>query len=214
MTKYIFFYIIIFMNDTIRELEEVKIDIDTSEYIKLPLDFFTIPEIKALDNYPEKDRLILSWIHLVLYTAKLENDGRLQVKSNSANKKKYNPMVPRNHMFPTLVMYLIKRDKSKTTDKDIEAEREFALRAIDIYFKEGLLGLNDNPNEPYLYVKNWDIYKTSKPGPKTEWTRERVEDILRENGYNMTKAAKSTGNTKQFFSFLAKKFGIKKPEAK
>ena len=200
--------------DRIKNLADVETDIDTPQYIKLPLDFFTIPEIKALDNYPEKDRLILSWIHLVLFAARLENDGKLQVKSNSANRKKYNPMAPRNHMFPTSVMYIIKRDKSKTSDKDIEEERKFALNAVDIYFKEGLLGLNDNPNEPYLYVKNWDVYKASKPGPKTEWTREKVEDILRENGYNMTKAAKSTGNTKQFFSFLAKKFGIKKPEAR
>ena len=40
-------------------------------------------------------------------------------------------------------------------------------------------------------------------------------DILIRNllpdDYNMTKAAKTIGNTKQFISFLAKKFGIKKP---
>ena len=54
---------------------------------------------------------------------------------------------------------------------------------------------------------------TSKPGKKTEWTKGRVEEILKENDYNMTKAAKTIGNTKQFISFLAKKFGIrfKKP---
>ena len=69
-----------------------------------------------------------------------------------------------------------------------------------------------NPKELYLFVKNWnDIYKASKPGKKTEWTKERVEEILKENDYNMTKAAKTIGNTKQFISFLAKKFGIKKP---
>ena len=36
--------------------------------------------------------------------------------------------------------------------------------------------------------------------------------IKRENGYNMSKAARTLGNTKQFISLLAKKFGIKKPE--
>ena len=74
-----------------------------------------------------------------------------------------------------------------------------------------MLGRNNNPKEPYLFVKNWnDIYKASKPGKKTEWTKERVEEILKENDYNMTKAAYTTGNTKQFFSLLAKKFGIRK----
>ncbi len=69
-----------------------------------------------------------------------------------------------------------------------------------------------NPKEPYLFVKNWnDIYKVSKPGKKTEWAKDRVEEILKENDYNITKAAKTIGNTKQFISFLAKKFGIKKP---
>jgi transcriptional regulator with GAF, ATPase, and Fis domain len=107
------------------------------------------------------------------------------------------------------VAFLIRLDKSKKA----EEEREFGLRAIDIFYKEGLLGRNDNPKEPYLFVKNWnDIYKASKPGKKTEWTKDRVEEILKENDYNMTKAAYTTGNTKQFFSFLAKKFGIKKPE--
>lgn len=197
------------MDDIIKKLEDAKLDIDTPQYIKLPLDFFTIPEIKALDNYAETDRLILSWIHLVLFAAKLENDGKLQVKSNSALHKRSNPLAPRNHMFPTSVAFLVKIDKSK----EVEEERKFALNAVDIYFKEGLLGINDNPKEPYLYVKNWDIYKTYKPGPKTEWTKERVEEILKAHGYSMTKAARSTGNTKQFFSFLAKKFGIKKPEA-
>ncbi len=196
------------MNDIAKKLEEPDIDIDTPKYIKLPLDFFLIPEINALDNYPEKDRLILSWINLVLFAAKLDNDGKLQVKSSRAMHKKYNPMDPSNHLFPTSVAFLIKIDKSK----EVEEEREFALRAIDIFFKEGLLGRNDNPKEPYLFVKNWnDIYKASKPGKKTEWTKDRVEEILKENDYNMTKAARTIGNTKQFISFLAKKFGIKKP---
>lgn len=123
-------------------------------------------------------------------------------------------MAPSSHMFHASVAYFVRIDNSKKTKKGIEEERKFAIGTIDIYLKEGLLGFNDNPNEPYLFVKNWDIYKASKAGPKTEWTREKVEDILRENSYNMTKAAKSTGNTKQFFSFLAKKFGIKKPEAR
>ena len=194
------------MDDIIKKLEETDIDVDTPKYIKLPLDFFTIPEIKALDNYTERDRLILSWINLTLFAAKLDNDGKLQVKSNRAALKKYNPMDPRNHLFPTSVAFIVKIDKSK------EEEREFAVRAINIFFKEGLIGRNDNPKEPYLFVKNWnDIYKASKPGKKTEWTKDRVEEILKENGYNMTKAAHATGNTKQFFSFLAKKFGIKKP---
>ena len=196
------------MDDAIKKLEETDIDVDTPKYIKLPLDFFAIPEIKALDNYPERDRLILSWIHLVLFAAKLDNDGKLQVKSNKAIHKKYNPMDPNNHLFPASVAFLIKIDESK----EVEEEREFALRAIDIFYKEGLLGRNDNPKEPYLFVKNWnDIYKASKPGKKTEWTKDRVEEILKENGYNMTKAAQTIGNTKQFISFLAKKFGIKKP---
>ena len=196
------------MNDIAKKLEEPDIDIDTPKYIKLPLDFFLIPEINALDNYPEKDRLILSWINLVLFAAKLDNDGKLQAKSNSAMRKKYNPMDPSNHLFPVSVAFLIKLDKSK----EVEEEREFALRAIDIFYKEGLLGRNDNPKEPYLFVKNWnDIYKASKPGKKTEWTKDRVEEILKENDYNMTKAARTIGNTKQFISFLAKKFGIKKP---
>ena len=197
------------MDDAIKRLEETDIDVDTPKYIKLPLDFFTIPEIKALDNYPEKDRLILSWITLVLFAAKLDNDGKLQVKSNSAMRKKYNPMDPNNHLFTASVAFLIRLDKSKKA----EEEREFGLRAIDIFYKEGLLGRNDNPKEPHLFVKNWnDIYKASKPGKKTEWTKDRVEEILKENGYNMTKAAQTIGNTKQFISFLAKKFGIKKPE--
>ena len=50
-----------------------------------------------------------------------------------------------------------------------------------------------------------------KPGKKTEWTKDGVEEILKENDYNMSKAARTIGNTKQFISFLAKKFGIKKP---
>ncbi|MHB1661110.1 MAG: phage replisome organizer N-terminal domain-containing protein [bacterium] len=197
------------MDDIIKKLEETDIDIDTPKYIKLPLDFFSIPEINALDNYPEKDRLISSWIKLVLSAAKLDNDGKLQVKSNSAMHKKYNPMDPGSHLFPVSVAFFIKIDETK----DVEEERKFALRAVDIYFKEGLLGRNDNPKESYLFVKNWDIYKTTKPGPKTEWTRERVEELLKENGYNMSKAARTLGNTKQFISLLAKKFGIKKPEA-
>ncbi len=199
------------MDDIKKELEEIDVDIDTPRYIKLPLDFFTIPEIKALDNYPEKDRLILSWINLLLFAAKLNNDGKLQVKSNKAIHKKYNPMDPGNHLFPVSVAFLVRIDKSK----EVEEEREFALRAIDIYFKEGLLGRNYDPKEPYLFVKNWnDIYKASKPGKKTEWTKERVVEILSENDYNMSKAAQATGNTKQFFSLLAKKFGIKKPEVR
>lgn len=199
-------------DELIKELKEkeAKINIDTQRYIKLPFDFFTIPEIKALDNYPEKDRLLLSWINLVLFAAKLENDGKLQVQSNSSMRKKYNPLDPQNHLFPTSVMFLIKIDKSGET----EEERKFALNAIDIYYKEGLLGLNDNPKEPYLYVKNWEIYKTSKPGPKTAWTKEKVEEILKENDYNMTKAARTIGHTKQFVSLIAKKFGIKKPDEK
>ena len=200
------------MDDIIKEIKEKhknkNINIDTPKYIKLPLDFFLIPEIKALDNYPEKNRLILSWINLVLFAAKLDNDGKLQVKSNRAMHKKYNPLDPSNHLFPMSVAYLVKIDESK----EVEEERKFALRAIDIFLKEGLLGRNDNPKEPYLFVKNWnDIYKASKPGKKTEWTKERVEEILKENDYNMTKAARTIGNTKQFISFLAKKFGIKKP---
>ncbi len=196
------------MDDAIKKLEETDIDIDTPKYIKLPLDFFLIPEIKALDNYPEKNRLILSWINLVLFAAKLDNDGKLQVKSNRAMHKKYNLLYPSNHLFPMSVAYLVKIDESK----EVEEERKFALKTIDIFFKEGLLGRNDNPKEPYLFVKNWnDIYKASKPGKKTEWTKERVEEILKENDYNMTKAARTIGNTKQFISFLAKKFGIKKP---
>lgn len=198
-----------------KDLEDIEkldknIDIDSPKHIRLPFDFFSLPEIKALDNYPQKDRLILSWIHLVLFAAKLENDGKLQVKSNTASRKKANPLAPRNHMFPTSVAFFVKIDKSK----NVEEERKFALNAVDIYFKEGLLGLNDNPNEPYLYVKNWDIYKSYKPGPKTEWTKEKIESLLKENNYNMAKAARTVGNTKQYFSFLAKKFGIKKPEAR
>ncbi|MHB8231884.1 MAG: phage replisome organizer N-terminal domain-containing protein [bacterium] len=195
------------MDDIIKKIEETDIDIDTPKYIKLPLDFFSIPEIKALDNYPEKDRLISSWIKLVLSAAKLDNDGKLQVKSNIARLKKYNPMDPSSHLFPVSVAFFIKIDETK----DVEEERKFALRAVDIYIKEGLLGRNDNPKESYLFVKNWDIYKTTKPGPKTEWTRERVEEILKKNDYNMSKAARTLGNTKQFISLLAKKFGIKKP---
>ena len=196
------------MNDITKKLEETDIDIDTPKYIKLPLNFYSIPEIKALDNYPEKDRLIASWIKLVLFVAKLDNDGKLQIKSNKAIHKKNNVLDPGNHLFPVSVAFLIKIDKSK----EVEEERKFALNAIDIFLKEGLLGRNDNPKEPYLFVKNWnDIYKASKPGKKTEWTKERVEEILKENDYNMTKAAKTIGNTKQFISFLAKKFGIKKP---
>lgn len=198
------------MDNVIKKLEETDIDIDTPKYIKLPLDFFSMPEIKALDNYPEKDRLILSWIKLVLFAAKLDNDGKLQVKSNSAMSKKRNVMYPGHYLFSTSVAFLIKIDETK----EVEEERKFALRAVDIYFKEGLLGRNDDPQEPYLYVKNWnDIYKASKPGKKTEWTRERVEELLKENDYNMSKAARTLGNTKQFISLLAKKFGIKKPEA-
>ena len=167
-----------------------------------------LPEIKALDKYPEKDRLIASWIKLLLFAAKFENEGRLQMKSNKARHKELNPFDIGNHMFPTSVAYFVKIDDSK----DVEEERKFALNAIDIFLKEGLLGRNDNPKEPYLFVKNWnDIYKASKPGKKTEWTKERVEEILKENDYNMTRAAKTIGNTKQFISFLAKKFGIKKP---
>jgi hypothetical protein len=196
------------MDDIKEELEEKDIDIDTPKYIKLPLNFYLMPEIKALDKYPEKDRLIASWIKLLLAAAKFENEGRLQMKSNKARVKKLNPFDIGNHMFPTSVAYFIKIDDSK----DVEEERKFALNAINIFLKEGLLGRNDNPKEPYLFVKNWnDIYKASKPGKKTEWTKERVEEILKENDYNMTKAAKTIGNTKQFISFLAKKFGIKKP---
>ena len=196
------------MNDTKEKLEDQDIDIDTPKYIKLPLNFYSLPEIKALDKYPEKDRLISSWIKLLLFTAKLDNDGKLQVKSNKASQKRYNPIDIYNHMFPVSVAYLVRIDDSK----DVEEERKFALNAIDIFLQEGLLGRNDNPKEPYLFVKNWnDIYKASKPGKKTEWTKERVEGILKENDYNMTKAAKTIGNTKQFISFLAKKLGIKKP---
>ena len=196
------------MDETKETLEDQDVDIDTPKYIKLPLNFYSLPEIKALDKYPEKDRLISSWIKLLLFTAKLDNDGKLQVKSNKASQKRYNPIDIYNHMFPVSVAYLVKIDDSK----DVEEERKFALNAIDIFLKEGLLGRNDNPKEPYLFVKNWnDIYKASKPGKKTEWTKERVEEILKENDYNMTKAAKTIGNTKQFISFLAKKFGIKKP---
>ena len=196
------------MDDTKEKLEDQDIDIDTPKYIKLPLNFYSLPEIKALDKYPEKDRLISSWIKLLLFTAKLDNDGKLQVKSNKASQKRYNPIDIYNHMFPASVAYLVRIDNSK----DVEEERKFALNAIDIFLQEGLLGRNDNPKEPYLFVKNWnDIYKASKPGKKTEWTKERVEEILKENDYNMTKAAKTIGNTKQFISFLAKKFGIKKP---
>ena len=196
------------MDDIKEELEEKDIDIDTPKYIKLPLNFYLMPEIKALDKYPEKDRLISSWIKLLLAAAKFENEGRLQIKSNKARVKELNPFDIGNHMFPTSVAYFIKIDDSK----DVEEERKFALNAINIFLKEGLLGRNDNPKEPYLFVKNWnDIYKASKPGKKTEWTKERVEEILKENDYNMTKAAKTIGNTKQFISFLAKKFGIKKP---
>jgi hypothetical protein len=196
------------MDDIKEELEEKDIDIDTPKYIKLPLNFYLMPEIKALDKYPEKDRLIASWIKLLLAAAKFENEGRLQMKSNKARDKKLNPFDIGNHMFPTSVAYFIKIDGSK----DVEEERKFALNTIDIFLKEGLLGRNDNPKEPYLFVKNWnDIYKASKPGKKTEWTKERVEEILKENDYNMTKTAKTIGNTKQFISFLAKKFGIKKP---
>ena len=196
------------MDDTKEELEEKDIDIDTPKYIKLPLNFYLMPEIKALDKYPEKDRLIASWIKLLLAAAKFENEGRLQMKSNKARVKELNPFDIGNHMFQTSVAYFVKIDDSK----DVEEERKFALNAIDIFLKEGLLGRNDNPKEPYLFVKNWNnIYKASKPGKKTEWTKERVEEILKENDYNMTKAAKTIGNTKQFISFLAKKFGIKKP---
>jgi hypothetical protein len=196
------------MDDIIKKLEETGIDIDTPKYIKLPLDFFSIPEIKALDNYPEKDRLISSWIKLVLFAAKLDNDGKLQVKSN--RHKKYNVLDPSNHLFSASVAFFIKIDETK----DVEEERKFALRAVDIFFKEGLLERNDNPKEPYLFVKNWnDIYKATKPGKKTEWTKERVEELLKENGYNMSKAARTLGNTKQFISLLAKKFGTKEPEA-
>ena len=196
------------MDDIKEELEEKDIDIDTPKYIKLPLNFYLMPEIKALDKYPEKDRLIASWIKLLLFAARLDNDGKLQVKSNKASQKRLNPIDIYNHMFPVSIAYLVKIDESK----DVEEERKFALNAIDIFLQEGLLGRNDNPKEPYLFVKNWnDIYKASKPGKKTEWTKERVEEILKENDYNMTKAAKTIGNTKQFISFLAKKFGIKKP---
>ena len=196
------------MDDIQETLEDQDVDIDTPKYIKLPLNFYLLPEIKALDKYPEKDRLIASWIKLLLFTAKFENEGRLQMKSNKARHKELNPFDIGNHMFPTSVAYFVKIDDSK----DVEEERKFALNAIDIFLKEGLLGRNDNPKEPYLFVKNWnDIYKASKPGKKTEWTKERVEEILKENDYNMTKAAKTIGNTKQFISFLAKKFGIKKP---
>ncbi|MCL4322613.1 MAG: phage replisome organizer N-terminal domain-containing protein [Deltaproteobacteria bacterium] len=194
------------MDDIIKEIKDTdkNIDIDTPKYIKLPFDFFLIPEIKALDNYPEKDKLILSWIKLVLFAAKLDNEGKLQVKSTSANRKKYNPMDPGNHLYAVLVMFITGLSKKE--------EQGFAIKAIDIFFKEGLLGRNDNPNEPYLYVKNWnEFYKASKPGKKTEWTKKRVEDILKENDYNMTRAAQTVGNTKQFISLLAKKFGIKKP---
>ena len=62
-------------------------------------------------------------------------------------------------MFPASIAYLVKIDESK----DVEEEKKFALNAIDIFLQEGLLGRNDNPKEPYLFVKNWnDIYKASK----------------------------------------------------
>jgi transcriptional regulator with GAF, ATPase, and Fis domain len=65
---------------------------------------------------------------------------------------------------------------------------------------------------PTCSLKTGTIYiRLQNQAKKNEWTKERVEEILKENDYNMTKAAKTIGNTKQFISFLAKKFGIKKP---
>ncbi|MCL4321175.1 MAG: phage replisome organizer N-terminal domain-containing protein [Deltaproteobacteria bacterium] len=187
--------------DILKDVDD-NIDIDVPKHIRIPLDFFKMPEIRALDNYPEKDKLVVAWLKLVIFTAKLDNDGKLQVKG--AISKKANVLHPRNHMYPLSVSIIMGLTKTE--------EQEFAMKAVDIFLDLGLLGRNDNPKDPYLFIKNWENYKSIKPGKKTEWTKEKVEGILKESGYNMSKAARTVGIAKQYISFLAKKFGIEKPE--
>lgn len=95
--------------------------------------------------------------------------------------------------------------------KSVLNKSDFPVSAVKTFIKAGLLE-KSNPADDYYSISNWDIYKSYKPGKKTEWTRERVEEILKKNDYNMSKAARTLGNTKQFISLLAKKFGIKKPK--
>ena len=179
---------------------DIDVDIDASKYIRIPLDFFAMPEIKALKNQNEPDKLVVAWLQLVLFAARLDNGGKIQVKK--VISKKTNVLFPNNHMYKLSIAVAM----------GIPEEQEFAIKAVEIFLELGLLGISNNPKEPYLFIKNWGTYKFLKPGKKTEWTKDKVEEILKENDYNFSKAARTIGIAKQYISFLVKKFGIEKPE--
>jgi hypothetical protein len=172
---------------------------DAPKYIRIPVNFFNLPEIKELSSYPEADKLIIAYFKLLIFIAKLDNDGKLQVKHLVS--KKVNIFFPRNEFYP----------KSLANIMGLDIEPERTAEAVEIFLKCGLIGANNNPKEPYFYIKDWGRYKFLKPGKKTEWTKEKVEEVLKENDYNISKAARTVGIAKQYISFLAKKFGIEKP---
>ena len=178
---------------------DIDVDIDASKYIRIPLDFFSMSEIKELKNQNKPDKLIVAWLKLVLFAARLDNGGKIQVKGTLS--KKTNIFFSNNHIYLPSIAFVM----------GISEEQEFAKKAVEIFLELGLLGMNNNPKEPYFFIKNWETYKFLKPGKKTEWTKEKVEGVLKENDYNFSKAARTIGIAKQYISFLAKKFGIEKP---
>ncbi len=173
---------------------------DAPKYIRIPLDFFKLPEIKELSAYADANELIIVYLKLIIFVGRLDNDGKLQKKGILL--KKINIFFPGNEFYPKSLAWIM----------GFTEEPERAAEAMEIFLKCGLVGANNNPKEPYFYIKDWDRYKFLKPGKKTEWTKERVEELLKENDHNISKAARTVGIAKQYISVLAKKFGIEKPE--
>jgi hypothetical protein len=172
---------------------------DAPKYIRIPLDFFKLPEIKELSAYADGNDLIIAFINLLIFTAGLDFDEKIQVKNIAS--KKINGFFPGHRFYPqTLAIKM-----------GIPDEPKRAAEVMAIFLKCRLIGANNDPKEPYFYIKDWDRYKFLKPGKKTEWTKERVEELLKENDHNISKAARTVGIAKQYISFLAKKFGIEKP---
>lgn len=55
----------------------------------------------------------------------------------------------------------------------IPDEPEHATEVMEIFLKCGLIGANNNPKEPYFYIKDWDRYKFLKPGKKQSGQRKK-----------------------------------------